>query len=67
MPCVKWFCLFSKHPMVPRFCFAAILSAEKKITFRSDLGLLTTENFRRIVEDFFRREYKACLLETNCI
>ena len=33
-----------------------ILSAEKKITFRRDLGLLPTENSKRTLEDVFRRE-----------
>ena len=37
----------------------AILSAEKKITFRLDLRLLATENTEKILEDVFRREYNA--------
>ena len=37
--------------------FHAILSAEKKITFRRDLELLPTENTKRTLEDVFRREY----------
>ena len=51
----------SSHTSGGEFTLPAILSAEKKITFRRDLGLLPTENSRRTMEDVFRREYNTSL------
>ena len=42
---------------IPASGTCIILSTEKKITFRRDLRLLTTENINKILEDVFRREY----------